>query len=266
MRIEKDIAAGHNIDWGRTAQDYAQHRPGPPESYYSKLRDLGLGVSGQRLLDLGTGTGVLSRKFAEQGCDVSASDIAEGQVQMARRLAKSQGLNVNFYTAPAKDIPFADNTFDVITACQCWWYFDHRVLLPEIRRVLKADGRLVISSFSFLPREDPIVAASEKLVLEYNPDWGGAGWDGSVPVFGDSMPPETMMDTMFVYDEDIPFTRESWRGRMRALRGIGASLPQAEIDAFDASHDIMLRDIAGDAFTIRHRIDAHIYKFEKETA
>lgn len=262
MQVETDIAAGHTIDWGKTSQDYARHRPGPPDSFYDRLKGKGIGLPGQHILDLGTGTGVLALTFAAQGCHVAASDVSEGQVDMARELAAQQGLDIEFYAAPAKDIPYPDNHFDIVTACQCWWYFDHATVMTQIQRVLKPGGRLVICSFSFLPREDDIVAASEALVLRYNPHWGGADWDGRVPVFGDTMPSDTDKTDMFVYDEDIPFTRESWRGRMRALRGIGASLSQSEIDAFDADHDSLLNKIAGETFTIRHRIDAHIYTFE----
>ena len=42
------------IDWGKTSADYAGHRPGPPQSYYSRLRALGIGSPNQRVLDLGT--------------------------------------------------------------------------------------------------------------------------------------------------------------------------------------------------------------------
>ncbi|MDA1073705.1 MAG: hypothetical protein O3A63_02940, partial [Proteobacteria bacterium] len=120
-------------------------------------------------------------------------------------------------------------------------------------------GRLVISHFSFLPRVDPIVAASEKLVLKYNPTWSGADWDGNfAPVPNWS---KGVFDLVgwFVYDEPIPFTRESWRGRMRALRGIAASLNPVEVDAFDREHEALLATLAGNEFTIAHRLNAHLF-------
>ena len=42
---------------------------------------------------------------------------------------------------------------------------------------------------------------------------------------------------MFHYDEPIPFSRESWRGRIRACRGVGASPPEAEVLRFDEAHE-----------------------------
>ena len=254
------VDAGREFDWGRTSEDYDRHRPGPPDSFYRRLNAMDIGVPGQRILDIGTGTGLLARRFAKDGAEVSGTDIAEGQVQMARAAAEREGLDINFHVAPSHELPFADDTFDVITANQCWIYFDAVATMAEARRLLRGDGVLVISHFSFLPRKDPIVAASEALVLEHNPDWNGADWHGRVPVEPKWARPLADLVGFFVYEEQIPFTRESWRGRMRALRGIGAALSQPEIDAFDEAHDALLKEIAGETFDILHGIDAHIYR------
>ena len=63
-----------------------------------------------------------------------------------------------------------------------------------------------------------------------------------------------------MYDESIPFTNESWRGRFRACRGIGATLSDDEVTVFDEAHDRMLREIAGEEFTVLHRIVAFVYE------
>jgi len=259
------IDKGYKADWGQTSQDYAAHRPGPPASFYRKLKQRGIGLPNQVIMDLGTGTGVLAREFAAQKAIVSASDISEGQITIARKLAVDAGLQINFSIGSGSDVTAPNNCFDIVTACQCWWYFDPDKAVAEIRRILKPGGRLVICSFSFLPREDKIVAASEQLVLKYNPNWSGADWDGSVPIFGDTMPAENHLVDKFVYDEAIPFTQESWRGRMRALRGIGASLPKNKVTAFDQEHEKMLLGLTRNEFKILHRISAHIYQFDKET-
>lgn len=259
------IDKGHLADWGKTSADYAAHRPGPPPSFYEQLNSHGIGLPDQTVMDLGTGTGVLARELAALGSIVSASDVSAGQVDMARELAEADGLKISWSVGTGSSIDAPDNSFDVVTALQCWWYFDHAKAIDEINRVLKPGGKLAICSFSFLPREDDVVAASEAMVLKHNPAWSGADWNGVVPIFGDTMPSEKYLIDKFVYDEDIPFTQEGWRGRMRALRGIGASLSETQVAAFDAEHKAMLDKLAGDRFTIKHRIDAHIYKFDEET-
>ena len=52
-------------DFGKTASDYGRYRAGFPAELYDRLQSFGVGLEGQRLLDLGTGTGYLVRGFAE---------------------------------------------------------------------------------------------------------------------------------------------------------------------------------------------------------
>ena len=63
-----------------------------------------------------------------------------------------------------EDIDFPDKTFDVITACQCYWYFDHEKIIPKFCQILKPNGRILILYMAWLPYEDAIAGASEELV------------------------------------------------------------------------------------------------------
>ncbi len=62
------------IDFGKTAQDYGRYRAGFPPPLFERLATFGIGVPGQRILDLGTGTGTLARGFALRGCQVTGLD------------------------------------------------------------------------------------------------------------------------------------------------------------------------------------------------
>lgn len=57
--INKNIDHGRAFDWGKTSEDYAKYRDIYPKEFYAKLAELSLGVKGQNVLDLGTGTGVI---------------------------------------------------------------------------------------------------------------------------------------------------------------------------------------------------------------
>lgn len=65
---------------------------------------------------------------------------------------------------------------------------------------------------------------------------------------------------MFWFDDAMPFARESWRGRTRACRGVGATLAPAEVAAFDAEHQPLLERLAPENFHVLHRIDADLYR------
>ena len=64
-----DIDGGREFDWGRTSEEYAAYRQGYPPAFYAMLQALGIGTPEQRILDLGTGTGVLARAFAGSGAN-----------------------------------------------------------------------------------------------------------------------------------------------------------------------------------------------------
>jgi len=253
------IDGGRAIDWSRTSTDYASHRPGPPGRLYDLLAALGVGGAGQRVLDLGTGTGLVALEFARRGALVSGIDVAAGQIAAARESARVEGLAVDFAVAAAEAIPFVDASFDAVVASQCWMYFDVERTLAEVRRVLRPGGVLVTTHFSWLPRADPIASASEALVLALNPGWQGADWSGRVATEPAWATGRASVAAMFWFDADVPFTRAGWRGRMRACRGIGASLPDADVAAFDAALAAWLEANAAPTFSVRHRIDAHLF-------
>lgn len=256
------IDEGRSIDWGKTSADYSVYRPGPPESFYRMLLALDVGIRGQRILDLGTGTGVLARQFAQQGAMVAGIDLSGEQIQAARSLAGAEHLTIDFRVAPAEEVPFPDRSFDVITANQCWLYFDRAKAIPEVKRLLGEDGLLVISYFVWLPRRDHIAAASENVVLAYNPQWSSADYAGESPTLPRWAEGIFDVKAFFYYDEPIHFTRDTWRGRIRACRGIGAALSTEEVRRFDEEHGTLLKDIAGERFAILHRIVCHMFKFK----
>ena len=72
------------IDFGRTAKDYGRYRPGFPPDFFARMAVRGVGVAGQRVLDLGTGTGALGRGFARRGCRVTGLDPSEALLAQAQ--------------------------------------------------------------------------------------------------------------------------------------------------------------------------------------
>ena len=125
----KNIDAGNAFDWGRTSKDYAKYRDIYPSVFYEKIAERGLCVANQRVLDLGTGTGVLPRNMYTYGANWTGTDISQQQIEEAKALARQMNQNISYFCVSAEDISFTSHTFDVITACQCFWYFDYLFLL-----------------------------------------------------------------------------------------------------------------------------------------
>ncbi len=223
------------IDFGRTAADYGAHRAGFPDALYDRLLGFGIGEPGQRLLDLGTGTGVLGRGFALRGCKVIGLDPSDKLIDEARRLDGEAGVETAYLTASAEDTGLPGGAFDVVTAGQCWHWFDGPRAAAEARRLLVSGGALVIAHFDWIPLPGNVVEATETLIERHNPAWaygGGAGihpsrlTDAAVAGFRDI--------ESFSFDVAVAYAHEAWRGRIRASAGIGASLPADRVEAFDS--------------------------------
>ena len=260
MPVVPGIDDGNAFDWGRTSADYSAWRPNYPDRFFELLKTLGVGLAAQRILDLGTGVGFLALRFAQAGAIVTGIDISPEQIDEARRRCTSLGLAAEFRTLRAEDSGFPSASFDVITASQSWLYFDKARAIPEVKRLLRPDGLFLTSHFVWLPRRDAIAKASEQLVLKHNPAWSHADWHGDVPLIPQWSLGCFDLHAMLVFDEGIPFSRASWRGRIRACRGIGATLAGRAVEDFDREHEALLEGIAPEQFTVLHRIDAHVFK------
>ena len=246
------IDAGKAFDWGKTSEEYAKFRDIYPAEFYCKIVDRGLCINGQRILDLGTGTGVLPRNMYKYGAKWIGTDISPEQIDQARMLADTADMKIEFQVVSSEDIDFHDETFDVITACQCFWYFDHERVIPKLAELLKKDGKLLILYMAWLPYEDKIAGASEELVLKYSPKWSGAG-ETRHPIWIPDIAYEYFeMKDHEEYDLMVPFTKESWHGRMKACRGVGASLSEEELVKWDREHRELLNRIAPEQFDVLH--------------
>lgn len=251
------IDNGNPFDFGKITQDYVKFRNSYPDAFLEKINELGLCKKGNKILDIGTGTGILPRSLAKYGAKFVGVDISENQIRQARCL--SEGMEIEYFLSPAEEIDFPDKTFDSVFACMCFTYFNKQILLPRLYPMLKDDGRLAIMSLIWLPGESEIAKGSEEIILKYNKDWNGAGYKR--PSFNkEGVPTGYKIDsslgfeveTSFAFDVSIPFTRETWQGRVIASRGIGASsLTQEQIEKFAEEHREFLQQ-QPESFDILH--------------
>lgn len=106
-------------------------------------------AAGQRLLDVGCGSGCVAREAARRGANVTGLDPNEGMLAVARRLDPK----VDWREGVAEDIPFDDGSFDAATCQFGLMFFEDRAkALKEMWRVTKPGGRLVVATWDSLER------------------------------------------------------------------------------------------------------------------
>lgn len=222
------------IDFGKTAADYGRHRAGFPDALFERLATFGVVVRGQRILDLGTGTGVLARGFARRGCVATGLDPSAPLLDQARRLDREAGVEISYVSATAETTGLPDASFDVVSAGQCWHWFDRPRAALEVRRLLVPGGRLVIAHFDWIPLPGNVVEATEQLIERHNPEWKLGGQNGVYGPWLRDVAVAGFSDIeTFSFDIDVPYTHEAWRGRIRASAGIAASLSADAVATFD---------------------------------
>jgi SAM-dependent methyltransferase len=251
-----------NVDFGRTSQDYGRYRAGFPPALFERLQRFGIGLPGQRVLDLGTGTGTLARGLARLGCDVTGLDPAALQLEEARRLDGEAGVSVSYTVATAEETGLPDAAFDVVTAGQCWHWFDRGRAVQEVRRLLVPEGRLVIAHFDWIPLPGNIVEATEKLIESYNSEWSMGGGTGLWPAWLGDVSVAGFLDIeTFSFDTDPLYSHEAWRGRIRASAGVAASLSPEQVVRFDDDlRDMLAQRFPNDPQGVPHRVFAVVCK------
>lgn len=245
-----------NVDFGKTAGDYGKYRAGFPDRLFDHLFTSGIVSEGGTVLDLGTGTGTLARGFALRGCSVTGLDASPAMLDEARRIDAEIGVAIGYVAGRAEELPFGDAAFDVVSAGQCWHWFDRARAAVQARRVLKDGGRIVIAHFDWIPLPGNVVDATEHLIMRHNPQWKMNG--------GTGLHPRTLADVaiagftdleMFSFDLGVPYTHDAWRGRIRASAGVAASLSAQKVAEFDDDLARLLEsDYPDDPLSVLHRV------------
>lgn len=157
--------------FGSVADAYERGRPSFPREAAAWL----VGQEAATVLELGAGTGKLTRELVALGHDVHATDPDPAMLKVLTRHLPDTRVS----EATAEDIPANDRSVDVVVAAQCFHWFDLDRALPEIARVLRPGGHLAVTwnvrneripwvrrlGALFGSQEQQVAETSEQLVL-----------------------------------------------------------------------------------------------------
>ena len=139
------------------AESYENYMvPGLFAPWSSHLIQIANPQPGEHVLDVACGTGIVARQIAPrvgpQGIIIGL-DLDPDKINVARAMAKREGLTIEWKTGPAEQLPFSDGSFDLII-CQfgLMFFSDRHAALMEMYRVLRTDGRVVLSVWQGLDR------------------------------------------------------------------------------------------------------------------
>lgn len=104
---------------------------------------------GQRILDVGAGSGNAAIPAARSGATVVASDLTPDLLETGRQTATHQGLDLTWDVADAEDLPYADASFDAVISCVGVMFAPHhQVGADELLRVCRPGGTIGLLSWT----------------------------------------------------------------------------------------------------------------------
>jgi SAM-dependent methyltransferase len=167
--------------WGLRADDWALTEEQQLPTYEASLDLLGVGA-GDRVLEVGCGSGVFLRAAADRGALVTGVDASERLLDLARGRAPEAELRLGDLQA----LPFRDDSFDVVAGFNAFFFAaDMVAALREAGRVARPRGSVVIQVWGRHGTCD--LDAIKPIVRPYFPDY-----DPSVPPPPDLAEPGTL--------------------------------------------------------------------------
>jgi SAM-dependent methyltransferase len=177
--------------------DASELAPREPDELERPLLARAGQIAGSEVLELGCGTGDLTLQLLALGANLTALDLSDGMVSVAReRVDRFSGAHARFVVAPVERCGLASESFDLVIGKWILHHADIGGAAREIRRVLRPGGRAVFLENSGL---NPLLIFARKYVTGR---WG-------IPRYGtDDEHPLTRGDYQIFRDEFGHFSRE----------------------------------------------------------
>lgn len=159
-KFHDDWASTIDVDGIRVA-DYFEACTAPENRFI--LKQMG-DITDKYLLDLGCGAGENSVYFAKKGARCVASDYSPGMVEVAVKLAETNGVKIEGKVMDAMALEFPDNTFDVVYASNLLHHLPNpKLAIREMHRVLKPGGK---ACFWDPLRHNPIINVYRRIATK----------------------------------------------------------------------------------------------------
>jgi ubiquinone/menaquinone biosynthesis C-methylase UbiE len=210
------------------ASNYVNYRPSYPQEAIEVIIAAGSLESGEKVADIGSGTGIFSELLVKAGFDVFAVEPNEHMRTAAEDLMKGHN-EARFHSVAgsAEQTTLDDHSVGVITAAQAFHWFDPETTRIEMQRILRHDGWLALI-WNQRDTRTPFQQAYEAVLRQYVPDYDHLVHtrinDGMIAEFFE----ESTLQTQSLLNRQI-LDLDGLLGRMSS----SSYVPSPDLPAFD---------------------------------
>ena len=220
------------------ADEYERFRPGYPRELFDRIASAFELPAQPVAVDLGAGTGKVSRAMAALGWRVTAVEPGPRMIEVLRRAAAAERLEIATVDGTAENTGLEDARFDVATAGEAWHWFDGLRALAEVARIVKPGGGFAFFWNVVDEARSELVAAERQLVTEYGVSGGDIRLPGPRPETADMVrAAEAFDEPAFIQvPNEVTMTGADYLGFARTkshLRTAPPDLQARYVRAFD---------------------------------
>jgi SAM-dependent methyltransferase len=155
----------------QAAAAYDEARPGYPPELIDKLVELAALPEKARILEIGCGTGQITRSLAERGYEIVAVELGEHLARLAANNLEDFP-NVQVIHSSFEEWAPTEFAFDVVVSAQAFHWIDPDIGYPKIRRLLADHGHLAVIYNLFPGSTEPVYQELDRIYQHHFPDGG----------------------------------------------------------------------------------------------
>ncbi|XHU82194.1 methyltransferase domain-containing protein [Peribacillus muralis] len=215
------------VNFGNLAKNYAQYRNDLPAELLESLRLRGIHFNNKKVVDLGSGTGVLSRALHNEGAFVVGVEPSAELIEQAKIIDESEGNKIEYINKCAESTTLKSGLFDYVTVLRAWHWFNREETLGEIKRVLAEKGILIVMDSGFISTSKVIDDTLQ--IIKSHMSHGELKPPGSkveskqfvngfpVEWFNEWQEHKFDLKETYKFKYTVSFTNEEWCGRVGSL-------------------------------------------------
>ena len=255
------------VNFGDVSKDYAKYRDRLPKILFDQLAQKEVQIKNQKIIDLGSGSGIFSRDLVKHGARVIGIEPSQELIDEAKIIDSLESIDtIEYIKSKAEDFHVEDK-LRIITAVRAWHWFDRIKVIENIKNHMELNGLLIVINSIFLPNSE-VAQITFNVLTNNNIELKPAGSNAEAKERRNGFPANWFKeweDNSFQVIEEwnheynLDFTHEEWCGKIRSVSWLSGTSNETRMKVTNELIE-KLKDY-NEILTIPHRFSVVILRY-----